>query len=118
MQRLSIARSLRLALLGLTIVLAVVSAGGISALVSARQHYEDVLLRSSRLTTAAANLLSAGIAEAEVLRDVRGAGPAARGARRASAAAYDQAAATAMRLARDDAVSRRLLAEQLAAERR
>src|SRR5436309_828578 len=121
--QLSIARSLHLALVGLTIVLAVISAGGISlaalssaatsALVAARQRYEDLLLRSSRLTTAAANLLSAGIAEAEVLRDVSGSGSAARSARRTAAAVYDQAAATAVRLAREDTISRGLVVRQL-----
>ena len=41
MQRLSIARSLRLALLALTLALAVVAALGIASLYDARQRYED-----------------------------------------------------------------------------
>ncbi len=52
MQRLSIARSLRLALLGLTLILAVVAALGVSSLYDARQRYEDTLAQSSALATA------------------------------------------------------------------
>ena len=52
MQRLSIARSLRLALVGLTIVLAVVAALGVSSLYSSRQRYEDTLLQTSALSVA------------------------------------------------------------------
>src|SRR5438309_1413694 len=44
MQRFSIARSLRLALVGLTIVLALVAAIGVSSLYSARQGYENLLI--------------------------------------------------------------------------
>ena len=43
MQRLSIARSLRLALVGLTVALALVAALGIASLYNARQRYEDRL---------------------------------------------------------------------------
>ena len=114
MQRLSIARSLRLALVGLTLALGVVAAFGVASLYGARQRYEDTLASSSSLATAAANLLSAGIAEQEVLRDVRGPGAAA--ARAQARTAYDTAAASAARLAAHDATSRRLVARQLAAE--
>ena len=72
MQRLSIARSLRVALVGLTLVLAVIAALGVSSLYNARQRYENTLAASSSLATAAANLAAAGIAEEEVLRDARG----------------------------------------------
>jgi len=41
--RLSIARSLRVALLGLALVLAVIAGLGVAGLYSARQHYEDRL---------------------------------------------------------------------------
>jgi CheY-like chemotaxis protein len=41
MQRLSIARSLRLALLALTLVLAAVAAAGAASMIAARQRYED-----------------------------------------------------------------------------
>ncbi len=114
MQRFSIARSLRLALVGLTVVLAVVAALGVSSLYSARQRYENLLGRSSALSTAAANLVSAGIAESEVLHDASGAG--APTARRAAASAYASAAAAARSLAGEDPLSRRLVAEQVQAE--
>jgi signal transduction histidine kinase/DNA-binding response OmpR family regulator len=116
MQRLSIARSLRLALLGLTLVLAVVAALGVSRLYDARQRYEDTLARSAALATAAANLATAGIAEEEVLRDARG--PTAATSRLEAATAYRTALANAAALARDDPASAQLVARQRAAENR
>jgi signal transduction histidine kinase/CheY-like chemotaxis protein len=116
MRRLSIARSLRVALIGLTLVLALVAALGVSSLYSARQGYEDTLAQSAALATAAANLTTAGIAEEEVLRDARGAGAAA--ARSQAAAAFAGSAATARSLARSDPASAKLVAEQIAAEQR
>ena len=113
MQRLSIARSLRLALFGLTVVLAA-AAIGVSSLYRSRQHYEDTLVRSSALATAAANLATAGIAEEEVLRDARGGGAAS--TRTQAAAAFFAAAGEAVRLARDDPQSARLVASQVSAE--
>jgi len=114
MQRLSIARSLRLALVGLTVALAVVAALGVSSLYSARERYENTLSSSATLATAAANLTSAGIAEAEVLLDARGSGAAS--ARRQAAATYATDAAIARALARADPVSERLLNAQIGAE--
>ena len=114
MQHLSIARSLRLALVALTVVLAVVAAVGVASLYRSRQHYEDTLLRSSQLSTAAANLGSAGVIEAEVLRDARG--PAAAAARRQAESSYRNAAATAATLARGDPISARLVRAQIGAE--
>jgi len=109
MPRLSIARSLRLALVGLTIVLAAVAALGVAGLYSARQGYEDTLARTSSLSTAAANLLTAGVVGAEVARGA----PSGQSAQaRATLAA---AAALAGRLAAGDPPSLRLLAAQLAA---
>ena len=107
MQRLSIARSLRLALVSLTVALAVVAALGVASLYHARQRYENTLTSSSSLATAAANLQTAAIAEQEVLRDVRG--PGAATARAQSAAAYRAAAATASFFARGDPESLRLV---------
>ena len=49
MARLSIARSLRLALLGLTILLAAVAAGGVAYLYQTRQDYEDQLAKQYQL---------------------------------------------------------------------
>jgi signal transduction histidine kinase/DNA-binding response OmpR family regulator len=114
MQRLSIARSLRLALVGLTLVLAAVAALGVSSLYQARQRYENALVQSSQLATAAANLTSAGIAETEVLRDVHGS--AARAARRQVQDAYSATARLALALARGDRTSLRLLRAQIAAQ--
>lgn len=114
MQRLSIARSLRLALVALTLALALVAALGIASLYRARQRYENRLIATSALATAGANLAGAGIAEEEVLRDARG--PAAAGERSEVAAAYSAAAASASTLARGDPPSEHLVAEQIAAE--
>ncbi len=116
MQRLSIARSLRLALVGLTVALALVAAAGVASLYNSRQHYEDKLLESSSLSTAAANLATAGIAEAEILRDARGPGAAA--VRRQAQDTYIAAANTVATLSSADPESRRLAAAQLAAQTR
>ncbi len=114
MQRLSIARSLRLALVALTLALAVVAALGIASLYNSRQRYENRLEQTSSLATAAANLAGAGIAEEEVLRDARGPGAAA--ARAQVAADYEKAATTATRLAETDPTSQKLVKAQVAAE--
>jgi signal transduction histidine kinase/DNA-binding NarL/FixJ family response regulator len=113
MPRLSIARSLRLALVGLTIVLAALAALGISSLYNARQRYERTLSSSSALAVAAADLESAAVADQEVLRDARG--PSAAQARIQARDAYAAAAATAASLARGDPTSRRLVADEIAA---
>ncbi len=112
MQRLSIARLLRLALIGLTVVLAGIAAIGVASLYNARQHYENTLLRSSELSSAAANLATAGVVELEVRRDARGS--AAPSARRQAAAGYEIAARKAQALASGDAASRALLTRLLA----
>ncbi len=115
MSRFSIARSLRFALMGLAVALAIVAAAGIASLYSARQHYEDVLVSSSDLATAAANLTSAGVVQTEIQRDVRG--PGAPPARQAAASAFDRAAQSATTLAASDPPSARLVAQQIALER-
>ncbi len=66
MQRLSIARSLRLALIGLTIVLTFVAVLGVTSLLSARARYERTLTDSATLSISAANLLSVGLVSAQV----------------------------------------------------
>ena len=63
MQRLSMARALSGALLGIAVTLAVITALGIAALYQARQHYEDQLSVTGALEVSAANLLAAGVAE-------------------------------------------------------
>jgi len=114
-QRRSIARTLQLALLGLTIALAAIGAIGIAALYDARQQYEDRLSASSELEIAAANLLTATVAlESNLVR------PRSRTAARfvASAArAFDMTATRALQLAAGDARSRRVAAAILPARR-
>ena len=100
MQRLSIARSLRLALVGLTLALAIVAAFGVATLYKSRQHYEKRLIETSALSTAAANLTSAGVAEDEALRDARG--PRSAGQRAQAQVAYLTAARTVSTLAMED----------------
>jgi signal transduction histidine kinase len=58
----SIALTLRIALLGLTILLAVIGALGIAALYDARQQYEDRLAEAYALEVASANLLTSAVA--------------------------------------------------------
>ncbi len=110
----SIAHSLRLALIGLTVALAAVAAIGVSSLYRSRQDYEDALAQSSALATAAASLATAGVAEEGVLRDARG--PADAVIRRQAAVAFAGAVGEVARLARDDRESARLVADQLSAE--
>jgi flagellar basal body-associated protein FliL len=114
MQRLSIARSLRLALVALTLALAAIAALGVASLYNSRQSYENKLEQTSSLATAAANLAGAGIAEEEVLRDARG--PQAATARAQVAAAYENASNTATALAANDPPSEHLAKAQIAAE--
>lgn len=116
MKKLPIAPSLRLALVALTIVLAVIAALGISSLYTARKSYENTLATTSSLSTAAANLAAAGIAEEEVLRDARGG--AALSERLRAQSDYRAAAAAATRLASSDYTSARLVAAEIAAQSR
>jgi signal transduction histidine kinase/ActR/RegA family two-component response regulator/HAMP domain-containing protein len=112
MQRLSIGRAFRLALVGLTVVLAVIAALGLAGLYTARQSYENTLSATNALTTAAANLYTAGVVEQEVLRDSHG--PGARAATRRAAGAYQAAAAVARKQAAGDRASLLLVEEAIA----
>ncbi|HET8977986.1 MAG TPA: ATP-binding protein [Solirubrobacteraceae bacterium] len=114
MGRFSIARSLRFALIGLAVALAIVAAAGIASLYSARQRYENVLAQSAELGTAVANLTSAGVVEAEIERDASG--PGAPAARRQAAGAFAHAAQSARALAASDPASARLVAQQIGLE--
>jgi signal transduction histidine kinase/HAMP domain-containing protein len=115
MGRFSIARSLRLALIGLAIALASVAAAGIASLYSARQRYENVLARSADLGTAVANLTSAGVVQVEIAHDATG--PLAPAARRQAAAAFERSARAATDLAASDPASAKLLAHQISLQR-
>ena len=114
MQRLSIARSFRLALVGLTLVLAVIAALGLAGLNTARQSYENTLSATNALTTAAANLYTAGVVEQEVLRDTHG--PGAASVIRRAADSYQSTAAVARMRAAGDPPSLRLVDRAAAAE--
>ena len=114
MKRLSIARTLVLALAGLTVLLAVVAGLAVAALYDARQRYEDDLARAYATEVATANMLAAGVVEETVLRSRRGGA----GARARAAAGFDTAAAAAQEAARGDGASERLVAEQIAAQER
>jgi signal transduction histidine kinase/CheY-like chemotaxis protein len=113
MQRLSIARSFRLALAGLTAVLAVIAAFGLGSLYSSRQSYENTLSATAALTTASANLFSAGVVEQAAFsaRAASGSPAPAQAAR-----AYESAARSAQRLAAGDPRSARLLGRTTAAQ--
>ena len=114
--RLSIARSLGIALIALTIALAVVAATGVVSLYRARQHYERTLAQTSAASTAVANLTSAGIAEAEVLRD--SSGPTAAAARGQAEQNFGRDAAVAASHTSSDPTSRALLADEIAQQSR
>lgn len=104
----SIARTLRLSLLGLTIVLAVIGAIGIAALYDARQTYEDELTAASAVEVSAANLLASAVALQANLAQPR----SRRAARfvRSAARSFEDGAARLTLLSRDDAASRALAA--------
>lgn len=111
----SIARTLRLALLGLTVLLAVIGAFGIAALYDARQRYEDELAATSAREVAAANLLASAVAlEANLAQ------PRSRRAARfvqSAARSFDDSAARVQRLAAGDGESSALAARVQAARR-
>ncbi|HEX4109646.1 MAG TPA: ATP-binding protein [Solirubrobacteraceae bacterium] len=74
MRRLSIARTVVVALLGLSLVLAVLAGVGVASLYSTRQHYENRLAQTFELQTAAGQLLAAAVVEEATLRDASGPG--------------------------------------------
>lgn len=100
MARLTLARSLRLALLGLTVVLAAVAAGGVAFLYETRQTYEDRLAATYELRTAASRLLAAGVVEEATLRTARGS--VADRQRRSARRAFELTLADARKLAAGD----------------
>ena len=105
MRRLSIARSLLLALIGLTLVLALVAALEVATLYDARQDYEEELARSYAGEVGAATLLAAGVVEETVLRSSTGERRRPHPRRRP---AFDRAADAALGAAAGDAPSERL----------
>ena len=111
----SIARTLRLSLLGLTILLAIIGAIGIASLYDARQQYEDELSAASALEVAAANLLASTVALEANLAQPR----SRRAAQFVQSAAdsFESSAAQVALLAAGDATSR-ATARSLAPARR
>ena len=113
--RRSIARTLRIALFGLTIGLAVIGAVGIAALYNARQDYEDSLTETAALEVAAADLLTATVAlEANLVRPKT---PRTTSFVSESATDFVQYAARVRTLARDEPGSRALTVSIVPAQR-
>jgi len=111
---LSLGRSLRLALIGLTVALGVIAALGVGGLYSARQTFEDALVRSYELEAASAQLLAAGVIE-ESTFGLQGEG--APPARARAVEAFDERARRALLLARGDRESEELISRRIVAER-
>jgi signal transduction histidine kinase/DNA-binding NarL/FixJ family response regulator len=113
--RLPLGRTIRLALIGLTLALALIAALGIGNLYSARQDYEDELALAYQLESSASAMLAAGVVEEAALRRR---GPGAAAARERAADGFDDEAQRALALAEDDAESRRLVGARIAGQRR
>jgi signal transduction histidine kinase/ActR/RegA family two-component response regulator len=107
MRRLSIARTVGVALLGLALVLAVIAGLGVASLYSARQRYENRLARTYELQTAAGQLLAAAVVEEATLRLASG-GSAAQ-ERTQARLAFNEAIAHARIDAGSDAQDRALI---------
>src|SRR4051812_39304122 len=106
-RRLSIARSVQLALLGLTIALTAIAGFGVGALYSSRQAYEDRLAHAFEVKAAAGRLLAASVVEEATLRAKRSGSASARPAKAANA--YAGSLADTRRKAADDPASLRLI---------
>jgi signal transduction histidine kinase/DNA-binding response OmpR family regulator/HAMP domain-containing protein len=116
MPRLSIARSVRLAVLGLTLALTAVAGVGVAKLYDARQRYEDRLAQAYGLQASAGKLLAAGVVEEATLRTARG--RTGRTDRARAAAAFAAAVAQARGLATGDPPSERDVSAAIAAQAR
>jgi signal transduction histidine kinase/FixJ family two-component response regulator len=103
--RLSIARSMRVALLGLALVLAVIAGLGVAGLYSARQRYEDRLAAAYGLQASAGRLLAASVVAEASRRTAQG--PRAQ-------QAFTAELVQARRLAQGDARSAQLVARAAA----
>jgi signal transduction histidine kinase/CheY-like chemotaxis protein len=112
MQRLSIARSLRLALIGLTVILALIAALGVASLYSSRQSYENTLVSASELASESANLATASVVVETVAGQVHGTPTPAQ---RQTALAYRATERRALALAAVDPVSLKLVRHEISA---
>src|SRR4051812_19472369 len=113
--RIPMGSAIRLALVGMTLVFAVIAAVAIGNLYESRQTYEDQLGRAYALEASSARLLAAGVVEEVALRQ-RGRNAAA--LRRGAAKAFNGEAAHALALARSDPRSVRLVRRLVRAQRR
>jgi hypothetical protein len=115
-RRLSIARSVQLALLGLTIALTAIAGFGVGALYSSRQHYEDQLAHAFEVKASAGKLLAASVVEEATLRAPRADRTATSDAR--AKTAYLQSLQDTRRRAADDPRSVALVEQAGAAQAR
>src|SRR3954467_12211071 len=104
--RIPMGGAIRLALVGMTLVFAVIAAVAIGNLYDARQTYEDQLAKAYALEASSARMLAAGGVGEVALRQR---GRNAVRLRRRSASAFDAEAAHARGLAASDGQSRRLV---------
>src|SRR6185503_9238831 len=114
MRKLSIGRAMAVGLLGVTLLLAAISAFAVAGIFDARQDYEDKLADSYQLQVSAGRLLTAGVLETAVLQRQ---GERADRARALARAAFAQEARTASRLARSDPESAQIVRRRIAAQR-
>lgn len=111
----SIARGVRVALVGLTVTLLAVVALGIAGLYGARTAYEEALVSTYELETAAGELRAAGVVEqAAIVTAPVGSSPAVSRARRV----FERQAQMVRGLAADDPESLRLVTERRALQDR
>ena len=109
MRKLSVGRSFRLVLIGLTLVLAALAGLGVARLYDARRDYEDDLSDAYSLQAAATQIKAAAIAEEATLQST------SREEAQASARRlFQDGIAEARRLVADDPASARLLSDAVA----
>jgi len=119
MRRPSIAGSLRVALIGLTLLLAVIAALGVASLYHARQRYENTLGNTAQLATAAAEVATASVVVDDIRASYHSAAPRARAGALAALsrtiAAFDVAANQERDLASGSRVMTTLVRDEIGA---
>ncbi len=113
MRGLSIALALRLALIGLTLVLALIAVLGVASLYGSREDYEAELSRAYALEATSSRLLAAGVVEQTAA--LSGGAEARRNSERAMRI-FDREAEAARELAEQDPRSAALLADRIAVQ--
>jgi signal transduction histidine kinase len=114
----SLANRLRIGFAITFALLAGVTVIGVGRLFQLRQDYEDSITRSFQLELSGEHLRQAFLIEQSALRGAAGDAAAAREHYQTAASTSDGAAADARNLAEDDARAQKLLAEEVAAEKR